>query len=83
MEERIDEFKGGLKEGAGKMTGDTELEAEGRGEREIARARRNIKGVGDQIKGGVERGIGKLSGDKSREAEGAGTQLKGDIERAG
>lgn len=83
MEERIDEFKGGLKEGAGKITGDTELEAEGRGEREIARAERNIKGVGDQVKGTVERGVGKLTGDEALEAEGTLNQRKGDIERTG
>jgi uncharacterized protein YjbJ (UPF0337 family) len=83
MEERIDEAKGTIKEGAGRVTGDTEMEAEGRGQREVARAERNIKGVGDQIKGSVERGVGKLTDDESREAEGTATRLKGDVERTG
>ena len=83
MEERIDELKGTMKEGVGRVTDNEKMEAEGRGEREVARAERNIKGAGDQIKGAVERGVGKLTDDEGREAEGRGTQLKGDIERTG
>ena len=83
MEERIDELKGSLKEGAGRVTGDTELQAEGRGEREIAKAERNIKGAGEQIKGGIERGVGKLTGDESTQAQGIADETKGDINRTG
>ena len=83
MSERIDELKGTIKEGAGRLTDDKELEAEGRGEKTIARAERTVKGVGDQIKGGIERGIGKMTGDKETEAKGAADQLKGDVERTG
>ncbi len=83
MDERIDEMKGNLKETAGRATGDTELQAEGRGEREIARAKRNIKGAGEQIKGAAERGVGKLTGDESTRAEGEADQLRGDINRTG
>jgi len=83
MSDRIDELKGTIKEGAGRVTDDKELEAEGRGEKKLAQAERAVKGVGDQIKGGIERGIGKMTGDHETEAKGAAHQAKGDIERTG
>jgi uncharacterized protein YjbJ (UPF0337 family) len=83
MSDRIDELKGNLKEGAGRLTDDKELEAEGRGEKTIARTERKVKGVGDQIKGSIERGIGKMTGDDETSARGAADQLKGDVNRAG
>jgi uncharacterized protein YjbJ (UPF0337 family) len=81
--ERIDEFKGSVKEGAGKLTDDPQLEAEGRGEKDIARAERTIKGVGDQVKGAIEQGVGKVTGDHESHAEGKVDSAKGDIERIG
>jgi len=81
--ERIDEFKGSVKEGAGKLTDDPRLEAEGRGEKNVARAERTIKGVGDQVKGAIEQGVGKVTGDQESRAEGKVDSAKGDIERTG
>jgi len=81
--ERIDEFKGSVKEGAGKLTDDPQLEAEGRGEKNIAKAERTIKGIGDQVKGAVEQGVGKLTGDHERQAEGKIDSTRGDVERTG
>ena len=81
--ERIDEFKGSVKEGAGKLTDDPQLEAEGRGEKNIAKAERTIKGVGDQVKGAIEQGVGKVTGDHESHAQGKVDSAKGDIERTG
>ena len=83
MNDRIDELKGTVKEGAGKLTDDPELEAEGRGEKTVARTERNIKGIGNQAKGAIEQGIGKMTGDDSKRAEGTADRLKGDAQRNG
>lgn len=83
MGDRIDELKGNLKEGAGKLTGDTDLEAEGRGESTVAHGQREVKGAAEQVKGNVEQGIGRLAGDDSTRAEGKADTLKSDTERAG
>jgi uncharacterized protein YjbJ (UPF0337 family) len=81
--ERIDEFKGSVKEGAGKLTDDPQLEAEGRGEKTIAKTERTVKGVGNQVKGAIEQGVGKLTGDDETRAEGKVDSTRGDIDRTG
>jgi uncharacterized protein YjbJ (UPF0337 family) len=83
MGDRFDELKGNLKEGAGKVTGNTDMEAEGRGERETAHASREVKGAANQVKGNIEQGIGKLTGDDSTRAQGMADRTKGDAERTG
>jgi uncharacterized protein YjbJ (UPF0337 family) len=83
MGERIDEMKGNLKETAGKVTGDTDLQAEGQAEKDTAHAQREVKGTGNQLKGSVEEGLGKVSGDDETRARGVADRLKGDTQRAG
>jgi uncharacterized protein YjbJ (UPF0337 family) len=83
MSERMDELKGNLKQGVGRMTGDTDLEAEGKAEHDTAKASREIKGAGNQIKGHLEEGVGKLTGDEQTRAKGLADRLKGDSQRAG
>ena len=83
MSERIDELKGNVKTGAGKITGDRDLEAEGRAERNTARAKREVKGVGNQVKGSVEEGLGKMTGDEESRARGAADRIKGKSQRTG
>ena len=83
MSERVDETKGSIKEGFGKITGNTDMEAEGRGEHDAAKASREVKGAGNQLKGNVEEGFGKVTGDDETRARGMADRLKGDTERAG
>jgi uncharacterized protein YjbJ (UPF0337 family) len=83
MGERIDELKGSLKEGLGKLTGDAEREAEGRLEHDTAKAKREAKGLGNQVKGSVEEGVGKVLGDEETQARGIADRIKGESERAG
>ena len=83
MGDRIDELKGNLKEGAGKVTGNTDMEAEGRGEKTMAQGKREVKGAANQIKGNIEEGVGRLTGDDSTRAEGKADQAKGNVERTG
>ena len=83
MDERIREIKGNVKQGVGKVTGNAELEAEGRAEHDTAHAAREAKGMGNQVKGHIEEGVGRVTGDEETEARGVADRLKGDIQRAG
>ena len=81
MGERIDEAKGNIKEGAGKLTGNRRLEDEGRGEKTIARTRRKVKGGAEEIKGRVQEGVGRATGDERQRTEGTAERAKGRTRR--
>ena len=83
MDERLQEMKGSVKRGVGKVTGNEKLEAEGHAEHDSAHAAREAKGMGNQVKGRVEEGLGRVTGDKETEARGVADRLKGDAQRAG
>ena len=83
MGERIDEMKGNIKETVGKVSGNTDMQAEGEAEKDSAHARREVKGAGNQVKGSVEEGLGKVTGDDETRARGIADRLKGDTQRAG
>jgi uncharacterized protein YjbJ (UPF0337 family) len=83
MSERLDEMKGNIKEDVGKITGNRDMQAEGRAERDTAKAKRNAKGIGNQVKGNIEEGIGKVTGDDETRARGTADRLRGDTQRTG
>ena len=83
MAERMDEFKGNVKQGVGKMTGSEDMEAEGKAEHDTAKASREVKGMGNQVKGSVEEGLGKVTGDDETRARGTADRIKGDTQRTG
>jgi uncharacterized protein YjbJ (UPF0337 family) len=83
MEDRLHELKGNVKQGVGKVTGNEEMQAEGRAEHDTAHAARKAKGLGNQVKGRVEEGVGRVTGDEETEARGVADRLKGDAQRAG
>jgi uncharacterized protein YjbJ (UPF0337 family) len=83
MAERMDEFKGRLKEGAGSLTGDERLHAEGEAEVERARATRKTRGSLRETGGALREGLGALTGDEVTEAEGRAPRLRGEAERRG
>jgi len=83
MSERIDETKGNLKEGFGKVTGNRDMEAEGKAEHDSAKAKREVKGAANQVKGSVEEGLGKVTGDEETRARGTADRIKGDTQRTG
>jgi uncharacterized protein YjbJ (UPF0337 family) len=83
MAERMDEAKGNIKQGIGKVTGDRDLETEGRAEHDTAKGKREVKGMGNQLKGSAEEGLGKVTGDEETRARGTADRLKGDAERTG
>jgi uncharacterized protein YjbJ (UPF0337 family) len=83
MSDRIDELKGNLKEGVGKVTGNERLEAEGEAEADVAKARRETKGAAREAAGSVKEGVGKLVDNERLEAEGKADRLRGKAEQAG
>jgi uncharacterized protein YjbJ (UPF0337 family) len=83
LSERIDEARGNIKEGFGKVTGNRDMEAEGKAEKDTAQAKRHVKGAANQVKGNVEEGLGKVTGDDEARARGTADRLKGDAQRTG
>jgi uncharacterized protein YjbJ (UPF0337 family) len=83
MSDRLDELKGNVKEGLGKVTGNERLEAEGDAEADTAKARRETKGAMRQAGGKVKEAVGDLTDDERLEAEGKADQLRGRADRLG
>lgn len=83
MSDRIDELKGNVKEGLGKLTGNRRLEAEGEAGSDAARAKRKTKGALREAGGAVKEGFGKLTGDEATQAEGTPEKLRGKAEQTG
>ncbi|GEM_PF-1163127 len=83
MADRMDELKGRVKEGAGKLSGDEELEAKGKDQADTARTRRKIKGAVKEAGGVVKETVGKIAGDDKTEAEGKADRLSGKVQQSG
>jgi uncharacterized protein YjbJ (UPF0337 family) len=83
MSDRMDELKGNVKEGVGKLTGNERLEAEGDAQADTAKARRETKGAMRQAGGKVKEAVGDLTGNDRLEAEGEADQLRGKADRLG
>ena len=83
MSDRIDELKGKVKEGLGRLTGNKRLEAEGEAGSQAARTKRKTRGALREAGGSVKEGFGKLTGDELTQAEGTTEKLRGQAERAG
>ena len=83
MGERVDEFKGRVKEGAGGLTGDESLQSEGKAQAEGARAERKTRGGLRQAGGTVKEGVGAVTGDEVTETKGRAQRLSGKAERKG
>ncbi len=62
MGDRSDQIGGKIKEGVGKLTGDEELESEGRREDHREKTKQNIEEGKDKIAGAVEGAKDKLQG---------------------
>ena len=83
MGDRLDELKGNVKEGIGKVTGNERLEAEGDAEADAAKARRKTKGAMRQAGGKVKETVGDVIGNERLEAGGKADQLRGRADRLG
>lgn len=83
MGERTDEFTGKMKQGFGRLTGNTGLEAEGEVQTRVARAKRKTKGTLHEATGAMKEGFGKMTGSVTTQAEGAAQKLGGKAEKTG
>ena len=81
MGERTDELKGNIKQGAGRLTGDRKMEAEGRAQHDTAEASRKVEGTANELKGTVEESLGNMSGDEEVRERGIADRLKGKLDR--
>ena len=61
MNEKIDETAGKVKAAAGILTGDEELEREGKSEQAMAKAKGAVQGVADSVKKVVDKVEEKLT----------------------
>jgi uncharacterized protein YjbJ (UPF0337 family) len=61
MNEKMDETKGKVKEAAGILTGDEELEREGKSEQAVAKAKEAVHDVADSMKKVVDKVEEKLT----------------------
>ena len=62
MTDRSDQLAGKVKEGVGKVTGNDELEREGRQEDHREQTKQNIEEAGDKVAGAVEGVKEKIQG---------------------
>ena len=54
IEDKLNQVKGALKEGAGKLSGDKKTQAEGAVEKVVAKAKDGFEDVKDSVEGAVE-----------------------------
>ncbi len=54
IEDKLNQAKGALKEGAGKLTGDKKTQAEGAVEKVVAKAKDSLEDVKGSVEGAVE-----------------------------
>ena len=54
IEDKLNQAKGALKEGAGKLSGDKKTQAEGAVEKVVAKAKDRIEDVKEGVEGAVE-----------------------------
>ena len=54
IEDKLNQAKGALKEGAGKLSGDKKIEIEGAVEKVVAKAKDGIEDVKGRVEGDVE-----------------------------
>jgi uncharacterized protein YjbJ (UPF0337 family) len=82
MADKANELRGNIKEGAGKLLDNEQMEAEGKAEKEAAVARRRTEGAADEAKGHVKSAVGDLTDNEQWQAEGEADKLKGKAKRA-
>lgn len=80
-----EEALGNVKQGAGSLIGNEQMQAEGKatelkGEarQEGAKAAERTEGAVEEIGGNIKQGVGNLIGNEQMQAEGKATELKGE-----
>jgi uncharacterized protein YjbJ (UPF0337 family) len=85
VSDKVDELTGKVKEGAGRITGNEQQEAEGKAQADVARLRQQVDETADQIGKGVDDAARRTQGaiddaaGKAQEAWGRATDDPGDV----
>jgi uncharacterized protein YjbJ (UPF0337 family) len=89
VEGAIQEVRGRVKAGLGKLTGHKRTEAEGHADvfkgaakQEAAKATEQAKGMLEELSGSVKSSVGQLLDDKAMETEGQAKELQGKARQA-
>lgn len=82
MGDLTDQAKGNAKEAVGKVTGDEQMQREGRLESDAATAERKVDGTAQEVIGKVQEGVGKVTGDRSTELAGKAKQVESEARRS-
>lgn len=77
------EVKGTVKEFAGKVLNNEQMQAEGKAERLAGKAERETAGAVNQAVGTVKREAGEIAGNKRLQIEGEAQRLKGKAQQMG
>lgn len=84
IEGAVQELGGKLKNAAGKLIGNEQMQAEGKatelkgeGKQAAAKAAERVKGKGQEIAGAVKGRVGAMLDDEQMEAEGKAKELEG------
>ena len=83
MTDRVDELKGKVKKGLGDLTGNEEMEREGKAEEATAKAKREAEGAIDKGAGKAEEAWGDVTDDPEHQVKGKARQAEGEAKRAG
>ena len=83
MAGRTDEFKGSVKETAGKALGNEQWQAEGKADKLKGKSEREAAGMKDTAVGAVKSGAGRALGNEQMQVEGEAQRVKGKAERLG
>jgi uncharacterized protein YjbJ (UPF0337 family) len=89
-EGKAEEVGGKIKGAVGKVLGNKQMEAEGKGtalkgeaKQEVAKAGERAKGAVEQVAGKAKHFVGELIGNERLELEGKAKELKGKARQAG
>jgi uncharacterized protein YjbJ (UPF0337 family) len=83
MGDRVDEAVGNTKKVIGDMTGNEDLEREGKTEADRAKFQREAEGAVDKTIGKAQETWGDLTDDEESEARGKARQVEGEVKQAG
>lgn len=82
---KLDEVVGNVKQGLGDLTGNEQMQAEGRAQelggesrQDVAKGVGTAKGMAEEAKGNIKQGLGNLTGNEQMQAEGKADELKGE-----
>lgn len=82
---KLEEIGGNISQGIGRLTGNEQLEAEGRatelkgeGRQDAAKAVGTVKGIVEEARGNIKQALGDATNSEQMQAEGRADELRGE-----